>query len=271
MRPKERTVIGIDFSGSKDAGRRIWIAVCGIDGSRLAVKQCISGAELPDSGVERDRCLRALRGFIARQKGALIGMDFPFALHRKLVDDMDWLDFVMEFPKMFETPGRFYDRTHSLAKGKELRRRTDIEARTPFCANNLRVHLQTFYGIRDVLRPLIAEGLACVPPMQRPDRDRAIVIEICPASSLKKYSLYVKYKGRSVRESKNREAMLRRLGEIYRLSFGNDAMRRAILRDPGGDALDSVIAACAASRYIDGEGLRVASAREYRIEGYVYV
>jgi hypothetical protein len=271
MRPTKRTVIGIDFSGSKLAGNKIWVATCEIDSSRLIVKQCIPGAGLPSSGVERDRCLYALRGFIARQRGALIGMDFPFALHRRLVDDRDWVDFIMGFPKMFETPEKFYRTTHSLAKGKELRRRTDIEAKSPFCANNLWVYLQTFYGIRDILRPLIADGLACVPPMQRPDRDRAIVIEICPASTLKRQGLYVRYKGRSGRESRNRETILQRLDEIYGLSFGNCAMRSAILRDPGGDALDSIIAACATSRYADEDGLRVASAREYAIEGYIYV
>ena len=83
---------------------------------------------------------------------------------------------------------------------KELRRVTDIEARTPLSPYNRRIYKQTYYGIRDVIAPLIASGAACALPMQAAIPDRAWLLEICPASTLELMGLRESYKDEKGRE-----------------------------------------------------------------------
>ena len=43
-------VYGVDFSGARDAGRRIWLAEGRVGGGRLRVESCYPAEELPGSG-----------------------------------------------------------------------------------------------------------------------------------------------------------------------------------------------------------------------------
>lgn len=266
-----RTIHGIDFSGAPDAGSKIWIASGHADGGTLVITACRRAATLPGSGRRRELALEALRAFLAGAGDAAIGLDFPFGVPRAVAGDVAWSDFVAGFRTRFPTADAFREAAVHAAGGKELRRVTDREAQTPFSPYNLRLYKQTYHGIRDVLGPLVRDGHIAVPPMQPAVAGRPLVLEICPAATLKELGLYVPYKGREAQHRRGRERILRTLEERGLATVAGDEVRTAVLEDAGADALDGVLAAVAVWRGVAG-GLAVPVARpEYEVEGYVWV
>jgi hypothetical protein len=275
MQPSEDfrdRIYGVDFSGAKDAGRRMWVAGGVAEGDTLRIETCHSADALPGSGRGRDRCLAALRDFIGENGVCAFGLDFPFGLPQPLVGRDSWEGFILSFPDEYAGPEEFKQSCQVAAGGHELRRVTDRESKTPFAPYNLWLYRQTYFGLRDVLHPLVRDGLACVLPMQRRRADRAWVLEICPASTLKQEWLYMPYKGRADEHRAARGHILERLEATSALSISTPAVREAVLDDRGGDALDSVIAALATFRALrDPAHLVVESGSPYALEGYVYV
>jgi len=275
MQPLENfrdRIYGVDFSGAKDAGRRMWIAGGTAEGDTLRIETCHSADALPGSGRGRDRCLVALRDFIGAQAACAFGLDFPFGLPQPLVGQHSWDDFVLSFPGEYVSPEAFRQSCRAAAGGRELKRITDRESKTPFAPYNLRLYRQTYFGIRDVLHPLVRDQLASVLPMQRRRPDRPWVLEICPASTLKVAGLYMSYKDGPYEHRAARECILERLEATSAVSISTPAVREAVLDDRGGDALDSVIAALATFRALrDPAYLVVESGSAYALEGYVYV
>lgn len=265
----DRVIYGVDFSGARDAGNRIWIARGTIEGAVLSVTQCFQAKDLADSGRDRDRGLSALRAFIMREDESVFGMDFPFGIPKALIKEENWERWVRAFKDLYSSPDEFRKLCGATSGGKELKRFTDLEAVTPFSPYNLRVYRQTYFGIRDMLRPLLREGAICVLPMQRPVPRRAWVIEICPASTLRREGLSSAYKGAGEKRRTARSGILRGMEDTGFLKIRKSALRSTIINDRGGDALDSVIAAFATFR-----ALRVEFAFEkgapYALEGWVY-
>lgn len=264
-----RRIHGVDFSGAVDAGRKIWIATGVTEGGRLRIEECRRAEDLPGSARDRHRCLAALRDFVAGERACAFGLDYPFGLPRALVKEKSWEDFILSFPDRYADPEAFRRACRAAARGGELRRVTDRESRTPFSPYNLRLYRQTYFGIRELLYPLVREHLACVPPMQRLLPGRPWIFEICPASLLKREQLYLPYKGRSAGHRAARTRILRRMEKRVPLSFPTGALRSAVIHDPGGDALDSVIAACGTFRALRHPAPLTNGA--YALEGYVYV
>jgi len=262
-----RNIYGIDFSGAKDAGKKIWIAGGSVEGNILHIETCLRATELPGAGSDRERCLKALRGFIANETDSSFGFDFPFGLPLAMNKEERWYDFVIKFPERYESAGDFREKCRKAAPGKELKRITDIESRAPFSPYNLRVYRQTYYGIRDILNPLVHEKHVRVLPMQQPQQGKAQIIEICPASTLKKMNIYRPYKGSMLREQ--RMLILKALENTSSFSISDRSITELILDDIYGDALDSVIAAyatfCAWCNHFAVENVE-----KYDIEGYVF-
>ena len=148
-----RVVHGVDFSGAKDAGKKIWIARGIIQEDVLLITECSKAEDKLGSGRGRDQSLKALREFISKQKDSIFGLDFPFGIPKSLVKEESWEKFVSSFEDIYTTPEEFRRLCKSLFEGKELKRFTDIEAKTPFSPYNLRLYRQTYFGIRDVLGP----------------------------------------------------------------------------------------------------------------------
>ncbi|MBW1690042.1 MAG: DUF429 domain-containing protein [Deltaproteobacteria bacterium] len=265
-----RWVCGVDFSGARDAGERIWIARCSIGEDALHVSDLFQAKYLPGSGKERKLSHRALASFIGEQKDAIFGLDFPFSLPRDLVYGKTWEEFVLTFGKAFRSPEDFRERCRSEASGRELKRTTDIVSRTPFSPYNLRVYRQTYFGIRDVLAPLIRADLARILPMQQPRDGKAWVLEICPASTLTREQLRAPYKGRAEVRRTARIKILQALEKRLQLGVATSVGRSNIAEDCGGDALDSVIAAYAAFR-ASRNSFACDAAFPYEREGWVYV
>ena len=270
-----RKVYGVDFSGARDAGRRLWVAEGELEGNTLRIVECRRADGLPGAGKSRERALVALREFIAGAGAGVFGLDFPLGLPLPLIGYDDWTAFVLAFPGNYPTPEAFRQHCRERAGGCELRRVTDTESKTPFSAYNLRLYCQTYFGIRDVIHPLVRDRQACVLPMQRPRPDRPWLIEICPASTLKSHDLYPpRYKRAGEEAHAARAHVLAGLEATGSLHVSSDDLRSAILDDHHGDALDSVIAAFATFKALRAPAFPDLENRgddTYALEGYVYV
>jgi integrase len=259
-------------SGGAKGGKKIWVAAGAVVDGVLHIQECYRAEALPSSGRERDRCLAAVWKLVAAEKTAAFGFDFPFGLPRELVAELDWETFTLAFPTRYRDAEAFRRECRAAAGAGELRRRTDSESKTPFSPYNLRLYRQTYYGIRDLLHPLVRDRLASVLPMQRPAPDRPWVLEICPASTVKREGLPTSFKGKAHGSRRAaREIILGSLERTGRLVVESKMLRALVLDDSGGDALDSIIAAFAVVRALRDPAGLVSANQDYRIEGYVYV
>ena len=142
--------------------------------------------------------------------------------------------------------------------------------------NHYRIIYQTFHAIRDVARPLARTEGTAVLPFQYPRLAgaRRVVMEACPASTLKRLALpHQRYKqpAGGPLTAERRRTRRHILDALAAHVAVDDAARRRAMRDPGGDALDAVIAAVGAWhawRAADHE--RLASCRRARREGHLY-
>ena len=263
-------VLGVDFSGARDAGNKIWIAEAVVTGNGIEIESCRRARDLPGGAVDRESALRALVDYLAGKTDALAGLDFPFSLPVTMISESSWEEFVSAFARRYQTPEYFRDDCAERGDGHELKRRTDVEARVPFSAYNLRLYRQTYWGIRDVLRPLIADDAVRVIPMQTPRASAPVIAEICPASILKREGLYSSYKGRGPRFRAARESIVDQLIERQTLRRPGEPILVKILEDTGGDALDAVIGAIGAARVIaDPDCMRPRDELD-RLEARVY-
>ncbi len=266
---RSRAIYGVDFSGARDAGKKIWIARGTIEGAGLSVTACFQVKDLADSGKDRDRGLSVLRAFIKRENESVFGMDFPFGIPKALIKEENWERWARAFKDSYGSPDEFRRFCRATSGGKELKRFTDRKVVTPFSPYNLRVYRQTYFGIRDVLGALLRENAICVLPMQKPVPRRAWVIEICPASTLRREGLSSPYKGMGERRRVARSGILRGLEDMGSLRIREQALRSTIINDRGGDALDSVVAAFATFRALKCE-FAFDKGAPYGLEGWVY-
>lgn len=241
----KRRIFGVDFSGAKDAGRKIWITEAAVQDGVLTLSACYPVCELvPDKNKGREVGLEALCRLILSNPCSVFGMDFPFSLPEKLLSAKEWTAFISDFLSEYRSVDDFRKRMRETGGKKELKRLTDIEVKAPFSIYNLRIYRQTYFGIRDVLRPLVISEKVCAVPMQKPDKDRPWLMEICPASTLKKEGLYIGYKGNTPQDEEKRSYITERFIEKG-ISVPED-IRLRIVKNKDGDALDSFIAAYAA-------------------------
>lgn len=241
-------MIGVDFSGARDAGNKIWIAEGSSHSDGVAISRCFPAHDLPDSTTQKDKALAALVTYFADASDAIIGCDFPFSLPAPLIAEATWTGFVQNFARTYPTPDDFRAVCMSAAGGKELKRRCDVIARVPFSAYNLRLYRQTWEGIASVIAPLIADDRARVIPVQPSALEKPILVETCPASLLKAEDLYPSYKGATAAHRDARRKILSSLVRRKTLRPLASSLRRAVLDDKGGDALDAIIAAICATR-----------------------
>ena len=241
-------VVGVDFSGARDAGNAIWIAAGVADGAGVRIESCVPARELPGASAAKEPALAALVNFIAGSGDAVVGLDFPFSLPATMISERRWEDFVTGFRRRYQTAQDFRAACMEMTGGKELKRRTDREARVPFSAYNLRLYRQTYEGIVRVLHPLIRDDRARVLPMQSRRPGKPLLAETCPASLLKREDLYPSYKGPG---DDPRSARKRIVSTLVRRGMLQPLPRRLqtiVIENKGGDALDAVIAALCAAR-----------------------
>ena len=222
--------------------------------------------------ISREKSLEMLTNFIKRNNDSIFGLDFPFGLPECLLCENDWESFVKRFHEQYKDPAQFYDDSHSKVKN-EPKRFTDIDAKSPWSPIFNYLHKQTYYGIKNVLYPLILNNSASIHPMQSLEESKPWVIEICPSSTLKFEHLdcSFKKKGKKAKESENnRKLIIQRLlekGLITKIS--HEAVVSAV-NDREGDALDSTIASAATYRALK-KNFSIPDHELYKLEGHIYV
>lgn len=215
--------------------------------------------------------MAAIRNFIVEERPGAFGIDFPFGLPQSLVKEEEWEAFILSFPQKYSNAEEFRKSLYISSEGYELKRVTDRECQTPFSPYNLRLYRQTYYGICEVLSPLIRSHLVCVLPMQRALPGKTWLLEVCPASTLKHERLYLPYKGSSRSHYSVRTHILTWIEEACGIQLPG-TVRLAVLDDEYGDALDSVIAAFATFRAIRNRAHSTAINNDTCMrEGYVFV
>jgi hypothetical protein len=269
---KLQTIYGIDFSGAQDAGNKIWIAKGISDSVKLIIEDCFRARDLPMSGKDTKACLAAIVNLIKSNQNAVFGFDFPFGLPISLVRENSWEEFILGFPKKYKNPVELRNTCRKAFNNKELKRETDRESHTPFSPYNLRLFRQTYFGISSILSPLVIGDHARILPMQKRAEGKPVVLEICPASTLRASGLYGPYKGRSEAHRMARQSTLDRLPGQRPFRIGNEQVREKAIENAGGDALDSIIASTAAFQASNGNFVPSKGDRNfYAIEGYVFV
>lgn len=302
--PAFEVFYGVDFSGARLAGRNMWVARAepvgrGTGGLHPPLARNGSRPQLALISLDRveslcgtaDRApaMAHLVGLVRASENALWGFDFPFGLPVELFPaGQAWPEqftFLNEWGEEAYACGlECVARARRLADGVahhrtalHCRRVTDVEAKAPFDTFHYRIIYQTFYGQRDVVHPLSRTTGTCVLPFQyhRLSRARRVVVECCPGSVLKKLGLpHQNYKqpagGPLTRKRrKTRHAILDWLGGEVSIA---DRFRRVMMRNPGGDAMDAVIAAVGAARAVAAADHRaIARHPRYRREGRLYV
>jgi hypothetical protein len=267
-RPRPRRVLGVDFSGANDAGRKIWIAELRRGpGNSLTLVDLRPASELLGGGVDPTTAIAALAAHIVSEPDTIAGCDFPFSLPKSLIDEATWKAFALGFPSRFTDPDAFRHWAMHRAGGREIRRACDRDAKTPFNSYNLRIYRQTWWGIAHLLSPLVGSGRAIVRPYQPlPAKPHPIIIEACPACAMKGIGFYPPYKGRTEKHRLERRASLRKLIDLGLIEPPAPAIRERVTDNTGGDALDAVIAAIATAHAEIETALRP----DQRIEGAIY-
>ena len=251
------TIFGVDFSGAKNAGAATWIArVERRTGQRLRLV-ALDSLESLCGCPNREAALSHLVTMIRHSRDALWAIDFPFSLPVEILHARTTWPSLLDITHRFDGCG--YDFGHwCLARAKarggpnHIPRLTDAELKAPFSCYHYRISYQTFHGMRDVLRPLSQDPHTVALPFQgdRLRRARRVLVEACPSSTLKKLLLpYQNYKQPqggplTAKRRRTRHVILARLRELIELAPHHV---RTIMRNPGGDALDAVLAALGAA------------------------
>jgi hypothetical protein len=272
---------GVDFSGAKLAGRNTWVAGCVRSKKRLALDSLDCLEELAGTA-DRGPALRHLVELIDTSVSAAWGMDFPFGLPVELFPrSFRWTQqfgFLAEYGDDAYACGLECVRRSRAANGiLHIRRHTDTDAKTPFDCYHYRIIYQTFFGMRDVINPLRRSPGTCVLPFQYArlaDAER-VVFESCPSSTLKKLDLpHQNYKQPAggpltAKRRRTRRAIVEDVRSRVEIP---PRLLRTIMRNPGGDALDAVVAAVGAYlSFHSVDHAAVARHARFRREGYLYV
>jgi hypothetical protein len=272
---------GVDFSGARKAGDNIWVAELIPARHRFKLTDLRSIAAYCGTA-DREPALRYLVELVRSSDAALWGFDFPFGLPVELFPrGTPWAD-QFAFLAAWEEDAygcglECVRRATKLVRRKHILRASDAEARTPFDTFHYRIIFQTFFGMRDVVNPLRRSPGTAVLPFQyrKLSRARRVVVECCPGSVLKRVRVphqnYKQPAGGPLTPLRRRT----RHAILDWLRGGVDiapAFQRIMMRNPGGDALDAVIAAVGAARAVAAADHRaIARHPRYRHEGHLYV
>jgi hypothetical protein len=279
------TVFGVDFSGARLAGRTTWVARLDPSASGNGRAFALGSLDRLDrlaGTAERRQALAHLVRLVAGSTDALWAFDFPFGLPVELFPaKARWprqLALVREYAADSYGLGlECIRRARSVGGPMHIRRQTDVDARAPFDPYHYRIIYQTFYGMHEVLRPLRRDPRTAVLPFQYhrlPAADR-VLVEACPASTLKRLGLpHQNYKQPAGGPLTRRRRLSRRviLAGIAAEVGIDDRQRRVMMRDPGGDAIDAVLAALgAAQAFASVDHSAIARHTRYPREGHLYV
>jgi hypothetical protein len=290
MLPNFSIIRGVDFSGAKLAGRNIWVASLVPGRKRMRLHMVERLHDLAGTA-ERGPALAFLTNHILWTTNALWGMDFPFGLPRELFPPgANWAS---QFQFLNCWDDRAYDcglefvrRARGLCPDTSgtphrtalhCRRLTDVESKAPFDTFHYRIIYQTFFGMRDVIGRLRLDPTTAVLPFQYPKLPTAerVIVECCPSSVLKRVGLsHQNYKqpGGGPLTPVRCRTRQRILDWLETEVIIPPLLRRRMMRNPGGDALDAVIAGVGAYKAVTvADHAAIRKHPRYRHEGRMYV
>lgn len=254
------SVYGVDFSGAALAGETTWVArmePAGRIGRSLRLVELNRLSRLCGSA-KRAESLAALVEMIASSGRSLWALNFPFGFPVEVMaPGCTWagqFDFLAEWGEdAYGSGAECLRRALALGGPGHIRRLTDGEERTPFDAYHYRIIYQTFYGMRDVLGPLRSMRRTAILPFhsRRLPRALRVVVESCPASTLKRLGLpHQNYKQPlggplTGKRRRTRRAILDGLEPLVHIP---DSDRLRLMRDGGADGLDAVLSGVGAWR-----------------------
>ncbi len=275
--PPFRAVYGVDFSGARLAGRTTWVARLepkSGEGPPFALT-ALRPLERLCGTAERAPALAALVEMARVSEDCLWGLGFPFGFPAEVAGPWGGQ---LELVKAWgdDAYGLGLELVRRAEEGfgrKHLRRLTDLEHRAPHDPYHYRVIYQTFFGMRDVLDPLLlVPGTAVLPFRYRclPEA-RRVIVEACPATTLDRLGLprrnYKRPQGGAL-DAKQRKARRQVLRGLRGHVAYSEHRRRVMARDPGGDALDAVLAGLgAALAFGEADHAAIAAHPRYRLEG----
>jgi hypothetical protein len=241
-------ILGIDFASGKSMAANTWlchIALPDATQKEATVMELVSlKALLTQRQLSQNPGLKLFERII--QSGqSLIGIDASFALPQDLMAEPTWEAWVTAFASHYPDADTFRAKCQAASPAQtELKRKTDVESKTPFSPYNLRHYKQCHTLIHSVLRPLVMGGKASVLPMQAPHTQRPWIVEVCPAVILK--SLFPKkapaYKGGSVAHQEARAGILKVAQDAWPIPL-TPTQVESLLEQTGGDALDAFLIA----------------------------
>jgi len=249
-------VFGVDFSGAARSGQIAWLAETRVDASRERLRLVsLNPLGRLAGDDERSAVNQFLATAILASSAAIWGMDFPFGLPVELGLG-NWTN---QLRYLARDVGGAKQMGRSLVKLAQdaghtmhVRRTTDRETQTPFDCYHYRIIYQTYLGMREVLAPIARDMTTCVLPFQYRKMKQAsrLVVEACPSSTLKRLRLpHRLYKQSAGKTPTPAQVVVRSmiLNSLTSAKTGfidvSASFRRTMLHDPGGDALDAVIAA----------------------------
>lgn len=259
-------VLGVDFSGANTAGDTLWVTEATRTTAGLSVDDCYRAADR--WGRDRERAHAGLVERITAADIGTVGLDFPFSLPQRLLDELcdgtwrgflEWLCTDPADPKTFSEVCRRAANDHSGTR--DHRRETDSR-RGGLCPYTNRVRSMTYYGAQNVLARVADREDTAVVPMQGVDAD-TVVCEVYPAATFGWLGCYREgYKTAS--NARDRRRM--NVRAIEDCSVALDDHRDVYLSSH--DALDSLAATLSAGRVDSGVSPALAGTEH---EGCIYV
>jgi hypothetical protein len=237
--------IGVDLATGRSMAGNTWIARLsqGAEGQWQVAELSSLKTYLTQKGLSTNPTLKLFE-LLLQHPNALIGIDASFGIPQSLMTQSTWEAWVQDFARLYPDADAFRQACQEASPpNKELKRQTDIEAKTPFSPYNLRHYRQTFTVVHDVLRPFLMAQKGSILPMQAPVPQKPWLVESCPASVLKTVMSKVPvYKGKTADCEKARQAIVEHLQGEFPFQISVE-FQETILSQSGGDALDSLLIA----------------------------
>ena len=253
LEPGPIDVLGIDWSGAAEAGRRTWLAMGTLVDGRLHVHRLLRAIEAEARTTEEVIGRVAAR---VRAPGTrLVGIDAPLGLPVPVLDALGVADtpaLIDLLDRLWDDPERFRARCSALARQAtgqpEPRRKTDQHAGTPWCPWNLRLYRQTWAAFQ-LLQALEGDPRVAVLPFTSAAAPVRLA-EVSPTAVVAMLPVEGRgYKRRG--EETLREAILEAAAGTWGLSLDPEVRAQAVA-DPGGDAVDAILAALSAAFGLSG-------------------
>jgi hypothetical protein len=267
-------VYGIVYDGAeRESGGRTWVSRGVVTDGALSVDRCAPVEEWFDTTAESLGTPTLTKFLADLPSTAAAGLDFPFGLPAAVVAEESWAAFVHDLPSWCDSPDdlrRRCERRVRLTDGSSDARfrATDgpLSTMSPFAEP---IVASTFYGLRDVLRPLVLSDSVRVPPMTTPRSDRPFVIEVYPTGTLVDLGLFDAVEDADGGRALGAET-LDGLCEAADAEVAvADDVRESIPADPA--RLESVVAAYAVYRNSRTASALAVSDPQRLIEGQVFV